>query len=226
MQNKNKKIFRLVLEFLGIFIVIFSLIFLVFNFQTLKSLVLYHFQKSVLKENFETLFDFDNEKEKLKGDDRIIIPKIFAAAPLIFSKTANEKIILENLKNGVVHFPKSKKPGRKGASIFLGHSSRPLLSAGEYDGIFLFLSKLSFSDEIFVYFKKKKFVYKVTRPQIISGNLSFLNFLNNKKQPTLYLITCWPPGTNLKRLVVEAELEKITNNQETITKKQSPRNNQ
>lgn len=198
----QKKVGQICLEFFLIFCLIFSLIFVIFNFQTLSSLILYHFRKSA-RNDFRALFDFDNNKEKLKDKDRIIIPKISVVAPIIFLENNNEKIIIENLKRGVVHFPQSKEPGEKGVSVLLGHSSRLIFQPGKYDIVFLFLSKLRPKDKIFVYFQEKKFTYKVIKESKIFSDLSPLNF--NKERPTLYLVTCWPPGTNLKRLVVEAE---------------------
>lgn len=192
---------RFIIEFVVIFLLIFGFIFFISNFQTLYSLVFYHFQKSAPKYLSGTLFDFDKEIKAVKNNNKIIIPKIFVAAPIIFSENVNEKVILANLKNGVVHFPQSKKPGEEGASILLGHSSRPIFNPGKYDGIFLFLPRLEVDDKVFTYLNGKKSVYKVKSSRIVA-DLSSLDF--NKKQPTLYLVTCWPLGTNLKRLVVEA----------------------
>lgn len=188
---------NIISEFLIIFVIILIVVFAIFNFSTIYSLVYYQFQKTVPLQN-------NKDGTLLKSyKNKIIIPKISLIAPIIFSSLQKAEI-LDNLKKGVVYIPKGKSKEKK-SGILLGHSSRLLYSPGKYDIVFLFLSKLEKSDKIFVYFQGKKFTYEVAKESKILSDLSFLNF--NKKQPTLYLVTCWPPGTNLKRLVVEAKLK-------------------
>lgn len=185
---------KIIFEFISIFVAIFILIFLVSNFSTVYSLVYYQFTKNVPR-NKGTFFD-----SKKQYENQIIIPKIEVSAPVIFSE--NRGKILDDLKRGVVYLPQENAKKAE-SGILLGHSSRLLLDPGKYDIVFIFLSKLEKDDKIFVYFGEKKFKYKIVDKKIISSDtLSRLDFKN--KKPTLYLVTCWPPGTNLKRLVVEA----------------------
>lgn len=182
-----------ILEFLGVFLLVFGIIFFTSNFSVVYNLVYYYFQKSV-PQNQGALFDYKNLENK------IIIPKINVFAPIIFPKE-DEENILDDLKKGVVYLPIKFDLIKQGSGIILGHSSRLLLNPGKYDIAFLFLSKLQRGDQIFIYFGNKKFDYRVINQEIVfSDDLSHLKFDQNN--PILYLITCWPPGTNLKRLVV------------------------
>jgi sortase A len=67
------------------------------------------------------------------------------------------------------------------------------------------LDHLENGDQIIVYYKQKKFVYEVHGKTVITpGDVSVLK--KESKEPELSVMTCWPIGTTLKRLVVNAKL--------------------
>lgn len=68
------------------------------------------------------------------------------------------------------------------------------------------LDTLEDGDEIIVYYNQKKFVYKVTdRTTVKPGDTEVLNARDpNKKE--ISLMTCWPIGTTLERLIIFGEL--------------------
>jgi LPXTG-site transpeptidase (sortase) family protein len=63
------------------------------------------------------------------------------------------------------------------------------------------LDKVTFDDEIIVYFGQKKFKYKIREKKVISpGDVSVLK--RDKGKSEITLMTCWPVGTTLNRLIV------------------------
>ncbi len=152
-------------------------------------------------------------------EDRIIIPKIGKNIPLVNvehhdADTSNEwhKIFMKELENGIVKYPGSADPGQDGNSFIFGHSSNFPWAKWNYNDVFALLNELTNGDEIIVYFKQKKFVYVVKNKLVVKpGHVSSLGGDAANKQLTL--MTCWPLGTTLNRLLVVTELK---NTSETL----------
>lgn len=68
------------------------------------------------------------------------------------------------------------------------------------------MDQLSFGDEIIVYYNQKKFTYIIREKKIVKpGNVKVLERDETKKE--ISLMTCWPIGTTINRLIVFAELQ-------------------
>lgn len=146
-------------------------------------------------------------------DNRIIIPKIGKNIPLVdvginssFDLDHIENIFMRELEKGIVRYPGTAKPGEKGNSFIFGHSSNYPWMKGEYNSVFALLDELSFGDEIIIYFNQKKFIYVIKEKKVVKpGNVKILERDQEKKE--LSLMTCWPIGTTINRLIVFAELQ-------------------
>ena len=146
-------------------------------------------------------------------DYRIIIPKISINVPIVRMEDKYmsddiwgkfEKEVQLALKNGVIHYPGTSVPGRNGNAFFTGHSSYYPWDNGRYKEVFVNLDKLDVGDIYYVYYKQKKYTYMVKEVKEVSPDkVSVLSQPKNKKLSTL--MTCWPPGTTLKRLIVISE---------------------
>lgn len=151
-------------------------------------------------------------------EDRIIIPKIGKNIPLVnvehheaWSSNEWHKIFMKELEKGIVKYPGSADPGQAGNSFIFGHSSNFPWAKWSYNDVFALLNELSEGDEIIVYFKQKKFVYIVKDKMVVKpGHVSSLGWDAASKQLTL--MTCWPLGTTLNRLLIVTELKNITDN--------------
>jgi len=149
-------------------------------------------------------------------EDRILIPKIGKNIPLVnvehFDASNSEewhKIFMKELEKGIIKYPGSADPGREGNSFIFGHSSNYPWAKGDYNNVFALLNELTPGDEIIVFFKQKKYVYIVREKNIVKpGHVSSLGDTSHKKQLTL--MTCWPLGTTLNRLLVITELQSKT----------------
>lgn len=149
-------------------------------------------------------------------EDRIIIPKIGKNIPLVDVESHNadssnewNEIFMKELENGIVKYPGSADPGQKGNSFIFGHSSNYPWAKWNYNDVFALLNELVTWDEIIVYFHQKKFIYTVKEKKIVKpGHISSLGGYNDDRRLTL--MTCWPLGTTLNRLLVVTELKEIT----------------
>ncbi|MCL5010661.1 MAG: sortase [Patescibacteria group bacterium] len=137
------------------------------------------------------------------GNDFISIPKIGARSPILITSQNSNSVFLNLLKKGVLLYPLSVLPGKRGVTVILGHSAPPKWP-GQVDRIFNRLKDLEAGDSVLVHFNGKDYNYEVKRTYFVDrgGELSALTFDKN----VLLLVSCWPPGKNIKRIVVEAEI--------------------
>lgn len=114
----------------------------------------------------------------------------------------------EDLKKSLIQFPGTAVPGRFGNSVIFGHSVLPqFFNPKNYMTIFSTLPTLKIKDEILVGYNQVKYRYVVE--QMIEVTPSDVSILAQRYDDSyLTLITCVPPGTYLKRLIVRARLAK------------------
>jgi LPXTG-site transpeptidase (sortase) family protein len=138
-------------------------------------------------------------------DFGIVIPKISANAKVIADVNWQDSAIYQRaLTKGVAHAAGTAYPGQLGNVFIFSHSGVDFYEAARYNAQFYLLNKLVPSDEIYLFYKKQKLVYKVTEQKIVAPeNVEYLKGDPAKK--TLTLMTCWPAGTTLRRLIVIAE---------------------
>jgi len=147
--------------------------------------------------------EFKKNFEKIEIEKNFIeIPRLGISAPLILVEKENE--VQKALDRGVVLFPNSALPGKEGQTIILGHSAPLGWPKIKYDWIFSDLGQLSKGDEIFVYFKNKKFTYLVKNKFFLDRGEELPQDLTSSKN-MIVLISCWPPGKDFKRIAVLAE---------------------
>lgn len=136
----------------------------------------------------------------------VIIPKINVQIPTDFSqKTVDAKAIEAALDNGIVHYPTTTLPGQNGNAAFFGHSSNNIFNKGKYKFAFVMLRTLIPGDTFYLTYNGKVYAYKVISKTVVEPTqVSVLDPIPGKTA-TATLITCDPPGTSLKRLVVVGE---------------------
>lgn len=150
--------------------------------------------------------------EIVPPDDRIIVPRIKQNVPVVKVNTENlirrdwgalEKDIQESLKEGVVHYPGTAEPGENGNVVITGHSSYFPWDPGRFKDVFALLTEVVVGDKVVVYHDQKKYIYEVYERKIVTPDK--IDVLTQKGDNRLTLITCYPVGTNLKRLILLAK---------------------
>lgn len=123
----------------------------------------------------------------------------------------NARVIVggEDLSKSLVHYLPETFPGEYGNVVILGHSTLPqLYNPKDYKTIFTFLPSLEKGDIIKIKINDIEYEYVVYDMFVV--NPEEVHVLKQQKDAAyLTLITCVPPGTFLKRLVVKAKLRLI-----------------
>jgi sortase A len=119
--------------------------------------------------------------------------------------------MLAELENGVGHYMKTASPGQNGNMIISGHSSNYIWAKGNYNHIFKDLNNLAAGDIITVRTAQKNgrnitFRYKVAEKFVTAPDDE--RIFAETETPALTLSTCWPLGTNLRRIIVKADILK------------------
>lgn len=139
------------------------------------------------------------------GDEpRIIIPQLDVNVPVVYDEPSfKEEKVQKALERGVVHYGTTALPGENGNSVIVGHSSNNWWDSGKYKFAFILLDKLQNGDEIILHYEGTRYVYEVHKKQVVQPDNT--EVLKSTQDPILTLITCTPPGTSWKRLIVQAE---------------------
>lgn len=205
------------LKFLGLFVFFFTVLALIVMGPTIYTSLSYSIggskifssQFSLPSEIGDSRSDIESvislvDKEEVPPVDTIIIPKINVNAPLVYIKDESNNAILQAIQNGVGHYPGTALPGRNGNAFFTGHSSYYWWSEGKYNQVFALLHNLEAGDLIYIYYQGEKYIYRATNKVVVLP--TDVHVLDPTPTPTLSLMTCTPIGTNLKRLIVHADL--------------------
>jgi len=145
--------------------------------------------------------------QPVNTDFSIVIPKIGANAPIIANVDAgSEEVYLDALSKGVAHASGTAYPGEGGHIFIFAHSTDYVWNVSTYNAVFYLLYKLEGNDEINLFYKGKRYKYKVIGRKVIDP--SRVEYLT-RKTPNEFLTmqTCWPPGTTLQRLLIFATLK-------------------
>ena len=135
----------------------------------------------------------------------IVIPKISANAKVIPEVDSQDSDIYQRaLTQGVAHAKGTALPGENGNTFIFAHSSADFLEASRYNAVFYLLSKLEYKDKIYLFYEGRKYVYEVKEQKKVEAtDVSYLQ--KDTPESQLTLMTCWPPGTTLKRLIIIAQ---------------------
>jgi len=196
--ERDKKIpYLIILASLLLLIALF-IPFRIFS-PVLKSEIIYRLNQ---KQNNQQL---TNETIPVDSDFSIIIPKISINTKVIKDvDSSNPKQYQQALTQGVAHSKSSSTPDINGNVFIFAHSAGDWYQANRYNAVFYLLKKLEKDDQIILYYNNQKYDYFLTESKIINPqDITYLNPKSSSKQLTL--MTCWPPGTTLKRLIVIAK---------------------
>lgn len=179
-----------------------------------KKEMVYIPQKVQVKNGEVKLTDYETKKiisqKKIRiiypvsSDFGIIIPKINVNYKIIPNVNPyDEKEYTEALKRGVVHAKGTDFPGT-GRKIYLFSHSSSSIWQGTINIAFYLLKELEKEDKIYLFYRNLRYDYEVTE-KIITGPDLKKYLSEDLDKDILILQTCWPAGTNLKRLIILAK---------------------
>lgn len=198
------------LRYAGVGVLSFAIFLFVFNFQTLTAQFGYTFSPPAAEAPVATpvpatavAAKTESQAEAAPPGNVVIIPKIKVNAPINLEPSIQEAAIQKSLQTGVVHYAGTAIPGERSNIALFGHSSNDWWEPGSYKFVFALLDKMVVGDQIQINYEQKKYVYQVTGTRVVEP--TEISVLQPTKEPQLTLITCTPPGTSWKRLVVVAK---------------------
>jgi len=146
-----------------------------------------------------------NTSTQVGSEPKIIIPKIGVEVPVVYDEPkVDEASYQKALERGVVRLGTTSNPGTNGNVVIGGHSSNNVFNAGKYKYVFVNLKRLDVGDIFYLNYNSRRYTYKITvAKKIISPK--DVSVLSQTTTPTVTLFTCDPPGTNINRLIVQAE---------------------
>lgn len=140
-------------------------------------------------------------------ESSIEIPKINIVAPLVMGSSTNNNILTKELDKGVVYYPGSVLPSQQGQIVVLGHSAPSNWPKIKHDWVFSEINNLKNGDKIILHFDRKKYTYTVVKKDVVKIGTEVTMNGFNPEDNILTLISCWPPGKNYERILVQSELD-------------------
>ena len=127
--------------------------------------------------------------------------------PKLKIKDARAKVDSLDFYNNLSHFPGSALPGEIGNSFITGHSVLPQFNDPKnYKAIFTKLSDLEVGDDVIVQMSGQTFHYVVQYAKVVDPRDTSVLAPISQSGRNLTLMSCVPPGTSTKRLVVITSL--------------------
>jgi len=132
----------------------------------------------------------------------------FLSIPKLRIVDAVVKIAGESLDKSLIHYGGTGLPGDYGNAVIFGHSILPqLYDPTNYKSIFSLLPDLDKGDEVFIKFDGITYRYVVFEMHVTKPD--DVTVLEQRYDSSyISLVTCVPPGTYWKRLVVKAQLQR------------------
>ncbi len=137
------------------------------------------------------------------------IARYFISIPQLNIENAVVSTVDTNTTKHLVNYGKHNVPGRVGNALIFGHSTLPqFFNAKNYKTIFTNIYKLKNGDKIYATVGDSIYLYKVFQSLVVDAQDPSL-LKQNYNDSYITLVTCTPPGTIWKRLIVKARFEKI-----------------
>lgn len=126
--------------------------------------------------------------------------------PKLKIKNATTIIAGDDLNTSLIHYGGTALPGTYGNAVIFGHSTLPqFFNPAKYRTIFSTLPTLKIDDIVTITYDGITYTYKIYDMQVVDPNdLSALEQRFDDSYITL--VTCVPPGTYLKRLLIRGKL--------------------
>lgn len=204
------------LRYLGILLFLGGLSFLFITFQpVIFSYIDYFFSKTadvkelaieVTEKKEDITKDINNDTEVVFVDSEfgLYIPKIKANSTVIKNvDPSNSKEYRNALIYGIAHAKGSNLPNEEGNVFLFAHSTVNFYERRKYNVYFYLLGELEKDDPIYVSYENEIYQYSVLESKVVDPTeIQYMGTYMN--EDTLTLMTCWPIGSNIKRLIVTA----------------------
>jgi sortase A len=155
-----------------------------------------------------TSFDYTDASNWFAGSVKSKESQDYAVYTISIDKLRIKDAVVRSdhtdLKQSLIHYPGTAYPGNLGNTVIFGHSVLPqFFNPANYLTIFSTLHTLKPGDTISISADGANYTYKISQMyEAAPDDLSPLAQVYNGRYLTL--ITCTPPGTYLRRLIIKA----------------------
>ena len=159
--------------------------------------------------NAKNWFPTFTSKEKMRKG-RPKVSSYTLSIPKINIKNAIVSTVDTDLGKHLINYEGTSILGDKGNTVIFGHSTLPqLYNPNDYKTIFANVYKLKIGDNIYGFVNSSAYLYRIYNTNVVDASDTSI-FAQNYNNSYLTLVTCTPPGTTWKRLIIKAKLlEKI-----------------
>ncbi|MBI2431056.1 MAG: sortase [Candidatus Levybacteria bacterium] len=152
---------------------------------------------------------FPSYQNKESNQSAIKVERYNLSIPALGIKEAIVSTTDYDLNHHLVHYPGTSLPPQNGNAVIFGHSTLPqLFNPNDYATIFANAYKLRINDEIIATLEGVSYRYKVKTIFVVDPTDTSV-FSQNFDGSYLTLVTCTPPGTTWKRLIIRGRLVPI-----------------
>jgi len=152
---------------------------------------------------------FKNFNPNSNQKDQTNAPFYAISIPKINIKEAIVSTVDTDLGKHLVNYQGTSIPGKNGNAVIFGHSTLPqLFNPKDYKTIFANTYKLKDGDVIYAIVNGVTYTYNVFNIIVVDPSDSSA-LVQNYNNSYLTLVTCTPPGTTWKRLIIKARLESL-----------------
>lgn len=228
--KKTKRInVRKVARFSGLGLILLGLLFALYTLSPLLSWQLY-LKPAFANTNFAspipqtTVLTKDTLASLLQNSfQRDWLPTVYQNAqvgatvtnytltiPELDITNADVSTVDTDIGSHLIHFPGTVMPPGKGNAVIFGHSTLPqLYDRKNYKTIFANIHNLKVGNKFLLTINNTIYTYSIVSLSIVDAtDTSYLTQYPDDSYLTI--VTCTPPGTTWKRLVIKSRLEKIT----------------
>lgn len=202
------------LKYLGILLIVSAL---TYGFLTFRPLLLAYFSNLLSPATNNASVQITSQDQKITqnitsgtqiifvdNNFGIYIPKIKANAKVTANVDPTNKAEYDiALQSGVAQAKGSSFPNEHGNLFLFAHSAVNFYEQRKYNVYFYLLEELKKNDPIYISYNNQIYTYEVLETKIINQNeTKYMGKYMDKD--TLTLMSCWPVGTNWKRIIVTA----------------------
>lgn len=160
--------------------------------------------------------DYTNVKNWFKNfnpgtgqKNQVDTPSYVISIPKIKLQDALVSTIDNDLAKHLVNYQGTGIPGKNGNAVIFGHSTLPqLFNPQDYKTIFANVYQLKNKDNIYAVVNGVTYTYSIIKITVVDPEDSSA-LMQDYDNSYLTLVTCTPPGTTWKRLIIKSRLEKI-----------------
>lgn len=160
-------------------------------------------------ENYDDLNNLLNKVQEGKvltpidEDFGIVVPKLGINSKVISEVNPNDsKEYQIALSQGIAHAKGTNYPKESGNTFIFAHSSDNFYNANRYNSVFYLLHHLEAGDSFYIFYEGEKYLYEVTDKKVVEPTEIQYMEKYSEIEKAVTLMTCWPPGTTSKRLII------------------------